>query len=98
MAFLDDQYAELRRVYELSFDHAASGKGHVRHSTGDKPFEEQVSCWIEREGFGYASGQAVKKLHESLRLPPEQAISEILGAMNFCAIAILGIEERHRTE
>lgn len=89
---MNKAYDSLRLILEQAEDQAEIGKGHERHEIGNKPFEEQISCWIQKEGFDYARGQCVKKLHESLRLPPDRAIHEILGAINFCAIAILGIK------
>jgi hypothetical protein len=88
-----DGYDSLRRVLHDAAEQAISGKGHQRHATGSRDFEEQVSAWIQRERFDYARGQAVKKLHESLRMEPEAAIREIRGAINLCAVAILELEE-----
>lgn len=46
------------------------------------------------EGFDYARGQAVKKLHESLRMELEAAVMEILGVVNCCAIAVIALRKR----
>lgn len=89
-----DRYQPLIDVLLEAVEQASRGKGRERHETDEKPFSEQVSCWIQREGFDYARGQAVKKLHESLRLQPEAATRELLGAINFCAIAIIDLRKR----
>jgi hypothetical protein len=87
-----EPYKSLHIVLSRAEEEARSGKGHERHADG-RPFEEQISCWLERRGYDYARGQAVKKIDESLRLSPERAIKELLGAINFCAIAIIAIQE-----
>lgn len=78
----------------MAHDQAASGKGHERHVTGDESFEEQIICSLQREGYDFARGQCQKKVHESLRLPPDAAIRELLGAINYLAAAIIGLEEK----
>jgi hypothetical protein len=90
----DPNYASLARVLELAHSQAATGKGHERHVTANEPFEEQLICWIQRQGFDFCSAQAVKKAHEALRLPPEAAIRELLGAINYLAAAVIVLEEK----
>lgn len=80
---LDDA---LRQAYE--------GKGKERHAD-DKPFKEQIACRNARTfGIGAPLGQAVKKCEETMRLPNVEAqIRELLGAINYIAVAIITLKE-----
>jgi len=76
-----------------AYDHAAIGKGEIRHGD-DKPFEEQISGVITRlVGIGYPLGQSLKKYNESQRLEKEKAIAELFGAINYLYLAILELEK-----
>ena len=87
-----DQYASLNNVLRAALTQAADGKGAERHARGQEPFNEQLGVWIQSQGFGFADGQAVKKIHEALRLPPDAAIFELLGAINYLAMAIIVLQ------
>jgi len=90
---LDPRYAELRRVMWLAYDHAAVGKGEIRHGD-DQPFQEQISAVITRlVGIGYPLGQACKKYNESQRLDKEAAIAEIFGAINYLYLTVMELEK-----
>lgn len=89
----DDGYDNLRRVLSLAVDQAATGKGKERHANG-KPFDRQPLLEIGRMvGLGYPLGQAMKKSQEAMRLPPDRAKAELLGAINYLAAAYLLFEE-----
>lgn len=89
----DPNYEELARVLNTAYQQAANGKGKERHAEGE-PFEEQIICEVARRvGLGYTSGQAVKKIYESKRLPKDAAIAELLGAINYIAANIIVLEE-----
>ena len=70
---------------------AARGKGSERHAEKDEPFSSQLICAIPKRlgpgGECFCLGQAVKKIYESRRLPPERARAELLGAINYLAAA-----------
>ena len=70
---------------------AARGKGSERHAEKDEPFSSQLICEIPKRlgpgGECFCLGQAVKKICESRRLPPERARAELLGAVNYIAAA-----------
>lgn len=70
---------------------AARGKGSERHSYDGEAFSDQLIFEIPRRlgacGSGFLLGQAVKKIYESVRLEPERARAEILGAINYLATA-----------
>ena len=57
----------------------------------DEPFSSQLICAIPKRlgpgGECFCLGQAVKKICESRRLPPERARAELLGAINYLAAA-----------
>lgn len=94
----DPMYGSLAGVLQAAHDHAARGKGHVRHGDDDTPFLEQPSMQIARRyGIGYPAGQIEKKTDEAARMlsrgEREAAIAELLGVINFAAIAILLIDE-----
>jgi hypothetical protein len=88
----------LTGVLNRAYAQAMSGKGYERHGTNDLPFEEQISCWIEKQGAGYALGQSAKKIFESLRMEPKDAVKELLGAINYICIAIIVLEEKVKKE
>lgn len=84
-------YAKLQKVLVRAFLHAAEGKGAARHAIPGVPFESQPICEI---GLNLGSnhfeiGQAVKKAIESIRLPGEAGVAELLGAINYLAAAVL---------
>lgn len=88
-------YELLAAVMDKALHQAALGKGAARHAQPGVPFEEQplvqICQWLGSNHF--ALGQAIKKLRESARLPKEQALADILGAINYAAAAYL---ERER--
>ena len=90
----NDKYSELNRVFTMALSQASDGKGKERHAN-DESFENQKICELNRfigsnHGLIY---QACKKSIESNRLPKERAISEILGAINYLAAAVILKEE-----
>lgn len=83
-------YNSLFDVLIDALDQAAEGKGKERHVSGDEPFEQQPICEITRRtGLGFPTGQAVKKIYEALRMPPDRAVAELLGAINYIAAAVI---------
>ena len=91
---LDYSQDPLRHVLNLAYAQAMTGKGKERHGD-DKPFNEQVSSVITKEeGLGYPLGQAKKKMDECRRMPKDAAIRELLGAINYLAIAIIHLIDR----
>ena len=87
-------FSDLRKTLDGAFEQAASGKGAERHGNG-KPWREQPIFKIaEKHGTGFLSGQAAKKLEESLGLPTKEAkIRELRGVINYVAALIQMIEE-----
>lgn len=91
----NEQYATLRKILDRAFNQAAYGKGRVRHCVGDQKFEDQPIVTIQKlVGDGFATGQAIKKLQESNRLPWVAAVAERLGAINFIAASIIYLEQK----
>ncbi len=70
---------------------AACGKGAERHAESGEKFSDQPILEIPRRlGDGGVCAplyQAVKKIYESRRLPPDRARAELLGAINYLAAA-----------
>lgn len=90
-----DKFARLHEVLELAAKEVIEGKGAQRHGDG-KPFEEQPGMVIGRLLTGVGSGpafQAVKKIIEGVRLQNKR---EILGAVNYCVMVYLQIDEATR--
>jgi hypothetical protein len=90
-------YSQLKRVLNMALDQAAVGKGKERHAN-EEAFENQKICTLSRQ-IGSNHGllfQATKKVIESARLPANMAISELLGAMNYCAAAVILLEEQEK--
>jgi hypothetical protein len=87
-------YASLQSVLRRALEQAAHGKGKERHASVGVPFVEQpiVTEGIEQGGNGFQIGQARKKALESMRLPKERAVAELLGAINYLAAAVVLVE------
>lgn len=70
---------------------ASRGKGADRHAEKGEPFSEQLIMSIPKRlgpgGECFCLGQALKKICESRRLPPDRARAELLGAINYIAAA-----------
>jgi len=83
-------YNYLASILIMAYDQASIGKGKERHAKEDERFEDQKICEITRRvGLGYPLGQAIKKVEESLNLPKDRALAELLGAINYIAAAYL---------
>ena len=84
-------YETLGEALAAAVEQAAVGKGAGRHSYDGELFSDQLIFEIPRRlgacGSGFLLGQAVKKIYESVRLEPERARAEILGAINYLAAA-----------
>lgn len=84
-------YETLGEALAAAVEQAAVGKGAGRHSYGGELFSDQLIFEIPRRlgacGSGFLLGQAVKKIYESVRLEPERARAELLGAVNYLAAA-----------
>ena len=93
-------YEPLAAVLQLALDQAQAGKGKERHANG-RPFDRQPIMEIGRMvGLGYPTGQAKKKTQEAIgmsnRGEPDRAVTELLGAINYLAAAILLIRETEK--
>ena len=88
---IPEGYEALGLAFTAAVAQAARGKGSERHSYDGEPFSEQLIFEIPRRlgacGSGFLLGQAVKKIYESVRLEPERARAELLGAINYLAAA-----------
>jgi len=92
---LSADYASLSKVLRRAYDQAATGKGAERHAK-DLPFSQQPMQRLqELYGVGFALGQAGKKMQESMRLPHDAAIRELLGAINYIAGAVIYMEKEN---
>lgn len=79
----------LEAVFRDAVDQARKGKGDARHGHG-REFMKQT--WLETanaHGAGFLTGQAEKKLRESLKLEYAQRRTERLGALVYLAMAII---------
>lgn len=88
-------YDLLKNVMEKAFEQAAKGKGKERHAD-NKDFVDQPIFWIENNFKSFQLGQAVKKIHESQRLPTVYAVKELYGAIVFLAARIMYLEQEDR--
>mgnify|MGYP005851829383 CR=1 FL=1 len=89
-------YAKLDDVLTRAYNQSANGKGKERHvKSGSQKFEDQPICTLQRiYGEGYAYGQVGKKMEESMRLPKDRAVAELLGAIVYLSAAIVVREEQ----
>lgn len=90
-------YESLADVLDAALSQAQDGKGLERHAGHGEPFESQqivqLGEWMGPSTV-FAIGQACKKSIESTRLPDDRARSELLGAINYLAAAVLVIDRR----
>jgi hypothetical protein len=85
-------YEALRGILDDAFEQATGGKGQERHAAG-RDFKEQPIIAIptllkDDEGVALMF-QAIKKLEESLRLPPHMKRNERLGAIIYIAASMM---------
>lgn len=89
----DPRYTELVSVLRRAYLQASAGKGAERHAQ-DLPFTEQpMQKLIQLYGVGFAMGQAGKKMQEAMRMDTDAAVRELLGAIVYCAGAIIHLEK-----
>lgn len=82
-----DDYKPLRDELLAALHQAACGKGAARHAN-DLPFiEQRLFTGIQDHGVGFATGQAAKKLAESLGMSRDHAVHELRGAIVYAAAA-----------
>lgn len=88
-----DGYELLFNVFVNALHQAANGKGRERHAT-PVPFQMQSSCCIARDvGIAFPLGQAIKKAKECQRLAGVRSMVEILGSINYLAMAYIVLSE-----
>lgn len=93
---MSDNYANLRRILDMALQQASDGKGNERHANG-RSFEDQPMQRItEMTGIGGPIFQVMKKSQEAVGMAQrgqhDAAIREILGAINYCAGAVMALE------
>lgn len=89
-----DEYLSLRNVLVDAIKQASEGKGKERHASEGEAFENQPICEIARRLGGGDLFQAVKKIYESVRLPGEAGVRELLGSIVYIAAEIIVRRER----
>jgi hypothetical protein len=91
---LNPKYDSLYKVLLAAYNQASNGKGKERHAN-DEPFENQKIITLNKQ-IGSNHGaifQACKKAQESARLPHDRAITELLGAINYLAAAVIMLKQ-----
>ncbi len=87
-------YEDLAAILQEALDQSSKGKGKERHQQADRPFDRQPICELPRmvgpQGTAY---QVMKKTQEAMRLPPDRACAELLGAIVYAAATIKIIRE-----
>lgn len=82
-------YESLDKVLAEARMRASHGKGKERHSD-DKPFDKQAMMKImDMVGNGFATGQAIKKIHEATNMDWERGRLELLDAIVYLAGAVV---------
>ena len=85
-------FAALDNVLYEALCRAQDGKGKERHGSDDVAFVKQPIITITKELGGSQAPllfQAVKKIYESQRLPPDRGDAELLDAIVYLAAAVL---------
>lgn len=88
-----DGYECLKDVLVRAYNQASKGKGDERHAQGSSFDQQPMQKLLELYGVGFALGQSAKKAQESMRLPKDRAITELLGGINYLAGAIIHMEK-----
>jgi hypothetical protein len=89
-------YEKLDDVLARAYRQASEGKGVERHADGEPFHEQPMQIISDLVGVGFCIGQAIKKAHESQRLPHDRAVAELLGSINYLAGAVIAMERRHQ--
>lgn len=79
----------LEAIFKDALDQVRNGKGNARHGQG-RDFLEQT--WLETawaHGPAFLTGQAEKKLRESIGLDHEARRAERLGAIVYVAMSVI---------
>ena len=88
---IPEGYEALGLVLGEAVAQASRGKGADRHAEKGEKFSDQLIMSIPKRlgpgGECFCLGQALKKICESRRLPPDRARAELLGAINYVAAA-----------
>ena len=83
----------LQPIFDAAIEQAASGKGNERHGFDKEFMDQQWVKFTERFGLGFLLGQANKKADEAMNLDTEAARKELLGAINYLAMAYLSLNK-----
>jgi hypothetical protein len=89
-------YEQLAKVLDDALAQAQAGKGKERHAGDGEAFHDQQIVQL-CEWMGSTQGdvfQAAKKAIESTRLPPDRAIAELLGAINYLGAAVIVLQRQ----
>ena len=94
-----EEYEALWIVNQKALARVWSGKGKERHGSDGVAFTEQDICVLTREeGWGFAIGQARKKINEAKRMfnhgDKSKAINEVLDASIYLQALALVMEEQ----
>lgn len=88
--FYDDGLEALNSVLQEALAQVSSGKGEERHGNGMGFFDQPWVSLARTHGNGFLTGQATKKLMESVGLPTEERRTrERLGVIVYTAMSIL---------
>lgn len=79
----------LQAVFDRCIDQAVLGKGEERHGKGLEFFEQPWVDIARTHGIGFLTGQAEKKLREAQSMDADAWEREMLGAINYAAMAML---------
>lgn len=95
--FVPEEYESLWFVNQKALARVMSGKGKERHYNGKKFTEQDICVFIRDEGWGFAIGQARKKVNEARKMfangEKSRAINEVLDASIYLQALALVIEE-----
>lgn len=83
------QHHPLQEVFNRCIDQAVLGKGEERHGKGLEFFEQPWVDIARTHGIGFLTGQAEKKLREAQGMDADGWEREMLGAINYAAMAML---------
>jgi len=94
--FIPEEYEALWYINQKALARVISGKGKERHANGKQFIEQDICVFIREEGWGFAIGQARKKVNEARKMfangEKSKAINEVLDASIYLQALALVME------
>ena len=92
---------KIEKIFDEALDQINQGKGNERHGNGLEFIQQPWVSITDTHGIGFLTGQAQKKIMEAVKNKEDTNYlwykREILGAINYLAMALLYEETKDDT-